>query len=404
MISSISKKLLHSISFVLVFIIPLQSQAGQGSSRVQLEYNYEEVDGDQEVEVALPAPVDPHVTLTSDIEAAAKSKDTEKMKEILNRIPQEEISIAYCAKNLESLLVGGKIYVYAKDTQNKWYVSQVLKKNADKILVHYLGWSDKNDQWLDATDQSWVYPITDIEQFLENFQSTENLKLIEKQISESIQKATEENSILPIIIKPYTFTKRTLTPRELHGLQDVLTAGADINARDPETRATALMLAARNGDLPAFQLLLIFQPDLFARSKDNSGVLDYAIEGKNQEIIQFIISKLTHFNGLAENYEGIFVIDNHSYIYAKDKLNKWYVAEITEVDRDLIKIHYLGWTNMHDEWIAKNSDRFQSIESLTKMKELLNHQVKERDREEVKNLLFKVEQIQKLTPPLNITV
>jgi len=49
-------------------------------------------------------------------------------------------------------------WVDAKDTTNKWLCAQVVKMTASKVWVHFDGWADKWNTWLDKASQ-FIAPL-----------------------------------------------------------------------------------------------------------------------------------------------------------------------------------------------------------------------------------------------------
>jgi len=40
-----------------------------------------------------------------------------------------------------------------------------------------------------------------------------------------------------------------------------------------------------------------------------------------------------------------------------DKVNKWCEAEVVEVKENVVKFHYVGWSERWDEWVPRGSQR-----------------------------------------------
>lgn len=54
---------------------------------------------------------------------------------------------------------------------------------------------------------------------------------------------------------------------------------------------------------------------------------------------------------MAKNYNFLTDLKLNDYIDAKDTVNHWCVGEVCDVDPDknMIKIHFEGWTSRYDE-------------------------------------------------------
>ena len=56
-------------------------------------------------------------------------------------------------------------------------------------------------------------------------------------------------------------------------------------------------------------------------------------------------------------YNFIPSLKDEVYIDCKDTLGSWCVAQITNTQKDKIRIHYIGWSLKYDEDLSKNSNK-----------------------------------------------
>ncbi len=51
----------------------------------------------------------------------------------------------------------------------------------------------------------------------------------------------------------------------------------------------------------------------------------------------------------AESYSFIKDLQMHSYLDVQDTASAWCLAEVTEIHRNIVRVHYDGWSEKYDE-------------------------------------------------------
>jgi hypothetical protein len=66
---------------------------------------------------------------------------------------------------------------------------------------------------------------------------------------------------------------------------------------------------------------------------------------------------------MAKNYNFLADLKHSDYIDCKDTVNHWCVGEVIDVDPDknMIKIHFEGWTNRYDEVWSSSKQNFNFV-------------------------------------------
>ncbi|OZJ06488.1 hypothetical protein BZG36_00497 [Bifiguratus adelaidae] len=317
-----------------------------------------------------------------------------------------------------------------------WYDGVLTEMRDDKVKVHYTGWTSRFDQWIQIESRR-IRPINvqsrTIEETIDDLLTLEeNPEMQEEQRSrkrriryrviaealglelvdppeDEMSMETHDDTPLkpprpprpprqPVIKKDKKAIRKARRRHQLRRQKHRVFSYRTVDINSADMNGSTEMPEPRN--VMKTEGLLRMLPKKITSSIGSS------FQSTGAFMTRGTTSQLSDRMGFAPNPQEFSYLQ-HVLVLHIDKL--WYEARLVAMEMGLVQVHFCGWPNEYDEWIAADSRRIQQVEDPDKalqecveadFAERIEQRIKEREERllavisvgdilEVQNCLFK---------------